>query len=48
MNDLTPVNGKAMAPSETGAFDLMRTMIRDNPDMEGEIQVVPAFEVNQP
>ena len=48
MNDLTPVNGKAMAPGETAAFDLMRTMIRDNPDMEGEIQVVPAFEVNQP
>jgi hypothetical protein len=45
-DDLRPVNGNAMAASEAEALDMMRQMVRENSSIEGEIQVVPAFEVN--
>ena len=47
VRDLTPLHDDAVASSEAGAFSLMREMIRSNPALEGEIQVVPAFEVNR-
>jgi hypothetical protein len=46
VGDLRPVNGDAEVASEAEAISLMRELIRDNPGLEGEIQVVPAFEVN--
>lgn len=46
-SDLTLVRDDAVAFSEVGAFGLMRELIRSNPALEGEIQVVPAFEVNR-
>ena len=47
VGNLRPVNGDvAAAASEAEAIGLMREFIRDNPGLEGEIQVVPTFEVN--
>jgi hypothetical protein len=45
-DDLRPVNGNAMAASEFEALGMMRQMVREDSNLEGEIQVVPAFEVN--
>ena len=48
VRDLTLVNGGAVASSEAEAFGLIRDLIRDNPALEQELQVVPTFEVNRP
>lgn len=47
VHDLTLVQEDAVAPTEAGAFGLMSELIRGNPALEGEIQVVPTFEVNR-
>ncbi len=46
-SDLRPVNENALVVSEAGANGLMNEIIRKNPALEGEIQVVPTFEVNR-
>jgi len=46
VNDLRPANGQAQAASEAGAYHLMNQILRDNPHLEDEIQVVPAFEAS--
>lgn len=46
VNDLHLATTDALATSEAGALSLMNAMIRDNPALEGAIQVVPFFEVN--
>jgi hypothetical protein len=46
-SDLRPVAAEAQAVSEAGAQRLLAELIRDNPALEGEALVVPAFEVNQ-
>jgi hypothetical protein len=46
-SDLRPVQDGAQAASEAGAQRLMQGLVRDNPALDGEILVVPAFEVNR-
>jgi hypothetical protein len=46
VRDLRPVNETAAFSNEAGAANLMRELLHNNPALEGEIQVVPAFEVN--
>lgn len=46
-SDLTLANSTAVASSEAEAFGLMRGLIGGNPALEGALQVVPAFEINQ-
>jgi hypothetical protein len=45
-SNLRPVAG-AQAESEAGAQRLMQGMLHDNPSLESELLVVPAFEVNR-
>jgi hypothetical protein len=45
-SDLQPVAAEARAASEAGAQRLMDRLLRDNPALDSEILVVPAFEVN--
>jgi hypothetical protein len=45
--DLRPVEVGAGATSEAGARRQMAGILRDNPALEGEILVVPVFEVNR-
>ena len=45
--DLRPVQADALAPTEGAAHRLRETLIRENPALEGEILVVPFFEVNR-
>jgi hypothetical protein len=45
--DLRPVAGEAQVASEAGAQRLVEGLVGQNPALEGEILVVPAFEVNQ-
>ncbi|MBX3082875.1 MAG: hypothetical protein KF716_14645 [Anaerolineae bacterium] len=45
-NTLQPVDGGTLAASEQSAHSLMAAMIRANPALDGEILVLPSFEVN--
>jgi hypothetical protein len=47
ISDLRPLNEKAFVASEAGAYSLMSEMILNNSALEGELQVVPTFEVNR-
>jgi hypothetical protein len=47
VDDLTIVNDSAVRASEAAGLALMRDMIRNNPGLEGNLQVVPTFEVNR-
>lgn len=46
-SDLRPVAAVAQAESEAGAQRLMDGLLHVNPSLEGELLVVPAFEVNR-
>ena len=46
-SDLRPVEEGSLATSEADARNLMAGFLRVNPALEGEILVVPAFEVNR-
>jgi hypothetical protein len=46
-SDLRLAAEGTLAASEGGAFDLMQGLIRSNPALDGEIMVVPVFEVNR-
>lgn len=46
-SDLRLAAEGTLAASEGGAFAVMQGLIRSNPALEGEILVVPAFEVNR-
>jgi hypothetical protein len=47
ISDLRPLNEEAFVGSEAGAYSLMSEMILNNSALEGELQVVPTFEVNR-
>jgi hypothetical protein len=46
-SDLRPAAAAAQAASEAGAHRLLAELLRDNPALDGEVLVVPAFEVNR-
>jgi hypothetical protein len=46
-NDLRLADAGTQATSEAGAYRLMAELVLSNPALEGEILVVPAFEVNR-
>jgi hypothetical protein len=45
--DMTPVPAGGFHPSEAEAKDQFTRLLRQQPSLDGEIQVVPAFEVNR-
>ncbi|MFL5335849.1 MAG: DUF6603 domain-containing protein, partial [Geminicoccaceae bacterium] len=45
--DLTPVQDTAFHKSEAGAKAHLDQLLRNRPGLDGEIQVIPAFEVNR-
>ena len=45
--NLVPAGPDAEVGSQAGAYFLMQEMIRNDPALEGQLQVVPAFEVNR-
>ena len=47
INDLRPINEESFVASEAGAYSLMSEMALNNPALEGELQVVPTYEVNR-
>lgn len=45
--DLLPFDGNSFFESQAGAHNYMRELIKDNPALNSEIQVVPNYEVQQ-
>ncbi len=46
-SDLTLLDNDSLVRSEVGALNKMQDLIQENPALEGNIQVVPQFEVNE-
>ncbi len=46
-SDLTVFDNDSLVKSEVGALSKMQDLIQENPALEGNIQVVPQFEVNE-
>jgi hypothetical protein len=46
-SDLTIFDNDSLVTSEVGALNKMQDLIQENPALEGNIQVVPQFEVNE-
>jgi hypothetical protein len=47
VSNLRPLNEKSFVASEAGAYGLMDELIQNNSSLQGELQVVPSFEVSQ-